>query len=332
MQPADVDSALNLRPLTVGEVFDRSVNLYFKNFLLLTSLLAIVILPLLLLQYLGTKDWVGAYFALIVNAMQHPSSSPPLGLETLTDAIARDQVWSLLAQLVAVVGIPLSQTAVVVAVSRAYLGLKTTFAECYRMAFKRIGWVVLVWLMWLTAFFVIFFAAFVVMAFVIAALAGAAAMLHGDVRIAVIVLAAVLSIVFAIAAIGLAIALYIAFSFSVVSAIVEGADPIRAISSAFSRTFGGGQFWRSMTVSLAIFAVTFGGSMFIALFGAAAAYFLKSAEVYILASALGNVFLGAFAYVVVAVYYYDVRVRREGLDLQLLSTRLGQAAPTAAAT
>ena len=48
----------------------------------------------------------------------------------------------------------------------------------------------------------------------------------------------------------------------------------------------------------------------------------KSAFLYIAVAQLANVFFIAFAFCVVALYYYDIRIRREGFDLQLLAEQL----------
>jgi hypothetical protein len=56
--------------------------------------------------------------------------------------------------------------------------------------------------------------------------------------------------------------------------------------------------------------------------GGLAFWYTKAPFAYVAILQLSNVFFIAFAFVLVALYYYDIRIRREGFDLQLLAEQL----------
>jgi len=51
-------------------------------------------------------------------------------------------------------------------------------------------------------------------------------------------------------------------------------------------------------------------------------YLTRSFFLYVAIAQFINVFYVAFAIVVVSVYYYDIRIRREGFDIQMLADQL----------
>jgi MFS family permease len=105
-----------LRPLTTGELLDRSFALYRKNFLLFALLICT---PILLLTLAGIVFFfVPLYFA---TSMKDPVTGGILiFVLAVLAGLAFALVWSV------------SRGATVLAVSSVYLGQKTRVAECYR--------------------------------------------------------------------------------------------------------------------------------------------------------------------------------------------------------
>ena len=79
--------------------------------------------------------------------------------------------------------------------------------------------------------------------------------------------------------------------------------------------FTGKEFPRALLFSLAAFAVIFGGSMVISAV-ALLALFAHAIAVEVVVDALLRAAITPFSIVLIAVYYFDVRIRREGYDLQ----------------
>lgn len=316
-------AALALRPLTIGEILDRAVNLYFKNVVTFTALLVVVMVPIILVQYLATKDTLDAYLSVMEHALRSPATPQPADPTKILEAASHSQVWTGVSYLLLFFALPLANAAVVIAVSRAYLGMPIRFADCYRNALGRWLTLVLLSILWLFVLVAAFFAVFVFFALFIGASAALGALVASSgARTAGAIAVAVVAIAMALLAIGVGISMYMTYACSFIAAVLERADPVHAFASAFGRVFGGGQFGRSVVLSLALFAISLGGGLLVTAVGGLLFFFSKSVAPYFLVAALGNLFLIAFGYVVVAVYYYDIRIRREGLDLQLLAEQI----------
>ncbi|HXW51270.1 MAG TPA: hypothetical protein VEJ41_04710 [Candidatus Acidoferrales bacterium] len=309
-------AALSLRPLPLGELLDRAFTLYFRHIIAFSALLGVVLLPSLLVSYLQTRNILDFYISTMQKVITSPNSPPDLsGLSSL----APSDLLTVLNLLLGVVVVPLSYGAVVIGVSRAYVGLPVTFADCYRPALRR--WFAVVMLVLLWAVFV-FFAVIgiVIVAAIIGASIGALGAALGSSVIGV-VLAILFLVVFA-AAFGFTIMLYLTSAVSFISVVLENLDPPRAVGEAFSRVFGGKRFWRSFLLAVAIAGIYFGAFLVIAGGGALLAYLLKSPAIYVIFLGLMQLFFVPFAVVTAAVYYYDIRIRRDGLDLQMLIERV----------
>src|SRR4029077_15209124 len=98
---------------------------------------------------------------------------------------------------------------------------------------------------------------------------------------------------------------------------------LESFSSGFRRVFGENQFWRSLGITAALFGVLIGFGIVAGVIGGLAMGLTHSFAAYFAVSAVLNAFIYPFAFAVVAVSYYDVRIRREGFDLQVLAARFG---------
>jgi hypothetical protein len=309
-----------LRPLSIGEVLDRGFSICFKNIVPFSAIVLVVVGPQLLCYYLGFKnvlDLIGDQFAL----MQGAGALPPDPAKML-DAYAQGGPWLALTGLIGLVFVPLSNAAIVSGVSRAYLGLPVRFKECYGDAVPRWLALVLLLLLWFAAGVVAFIAFVLFFAILGAAIGAMSTLLH--------TFGAILGIAIGIAVfIGLILSMvmiYLAAAFSFTGAVLEGLGPADAFSSGFRRVFGEGQFRRSLGIGAALFGVLIGFGMVGAVIGMVAIGITHSFAIEFAVSAVVNAFTYPFAFAVVAVSYYDVRIRREGFDLQLLASRLGATA------
>ncbi|MFZ0030492.1 MAG: hypothetical protein WAK84_01295, partial [Candidatus Cybelea sp.] len=110
------------------------------------------------------------------------------------------------------------------------------------------------------------------------------------------------------------------------STVIERRPVIESLGLGFERIFNRAEFWRALLFSLAAFAVMLAGSTifgFIGLIAAVAHLPLLQALIESLARAV----ITPFAVVLLAIYYFDVRIRREAFDLETSLERLTAAAP-----
>jgi hypothetical protein len=309
-------AALNLRPLPLGELLDRAFTLYFRNIVPFSALLAVVLVPSILVSYLQTRDILGFYISTMQKAISSPNTPPDL---SALSSLAPNDALTVVQLLLAFVVIPISYGAVVVGVSRAYVGLPVTFADCYRPAMRRwLAMVILIFLWFLFAIVAIIGIA-IVGGILGAAFAGLTALLGSRLLGA---LGALTILALFIGFFGLTVMLYLTSAISFISVVLEELDPPRALSEAFSRVFGGGRFWKGFGLAIALAGIYLAALAVLGGGGALLAFVLKAPAIYIIFVGLMQLFFVPFAVVTAAVYYYDLRIRREGFDLQMLIQRV----------
>lgn len=329
MSPAQAaaGSSSDLRPLPLGELLDRAFHLYFKHFALFIALLAVVLVPYTIMGYFQSKDALDAMLSLFTQTMHAPGTTQPsqAELEKLSRLNGLNG-WFGVQMAIVFLLLPLANAAVVVAVSRTYLGLNASFAASYRAATQRWFPILLLIVLWVVIAGLAF-AGLLVLVFIAAAIMGVlATALHGSTFIAI--LTAIFLIVLTLAMIALAVMLYLTVAFSFVAIVLERVDPVRAFTSAFKRVFAPRQTGRSVLLALSLFAIQLGFTFMGYAVGGLLAYFLKSAALYFVAASLIQLLYAPFALLAIAVFYYDVRIRHEGFDLQLLAEQMASPAAT----
>jgi hypothetical protein len=100
----------SLRPMSLGELLDRSFYLYRKHFVLFVGIIALPYLAVLAFQLIGVALRPG---------------------ETTIKFTATTLVWSLLSIVISVAAFAASQGATVMAVSRVHLGNDTSISESF---------------------------------------------------------------------------------------------------------------------------------------------------------------------------------------------------------
>jgi hypothetical protein len=268
---------LDLRPLSVGEILDRTFTLYRNYFMLFIGISTI---PQLAVLALNLSQ---------VAVLMPPGNSTkgPFGIPTASfssgGALAAYGVLSLIVFVVTFVAILLVQGATVTAVSEIYLGRTITITESLRRVRWKLGMLFGV----------------MVLSF-LATLAG--------------------FIFFVIPGIYIACRLLV----SVPAALLEDLDSGAALSRSWRLTHDSAG--RAFLVILLYFALLMAASMLFAFPFEIGIFAVKSNPAAVLAL-MGGLQIGAFvARVLVApvmtiassILYYDLRVRKEAFDLQVV--------------
>lgn len=312
---SQAQAALNLRPLPLGELFDRAFQVYFSNVWALTALLAIVLVPYTIINYFQTKDLWDVIFSAMQQGM-HGGTPPPPDITKLQGA----QTWAPFDWLIVVIAIPIANAAVIVGVSRAYLGQPVRFKECYKAALHRWLPLLILVVLWFIAAFISILIVAIVMAILIPSSIGMATV-FGRSGFAGFMVALFFFILF-IVLFAIAVMVYLAFAFSFIATVLERVDPVKAFASGFARVFSRDQLWRGFLLAIALGLIEIAAGLVGGGAGGVAAYFLKSPALYFIGISLVQLFFYPFAFVVVSIFYYDIRIRREGFDLQMLIDRL----------
>ena len=320
--------SVNLRPMSVGEMLDRGFTVYFRNLLVLTGALVIVIVPTMILQYLGSRDMLGFDIAMMTNAIKNPTAPPPQpDLGRITSAYADSLPWMSLSLLLSVLGLPFANGAVIAGISRSYLGEQISLAECYRDAFRRWLQVLLLAVLWVVAILVAYLAFVFIIIFLTFILAALAAATGSRFPAALAVALTVLALPACAWLIMTFQQVYMTWALSFAAVIVEGSDPIKAFGSGFVRVFGKGAYWRSFSMAAAVLGIILVLEIVGALLCTALYFAFKPgpeviAPLFYGALTLASLVFTPLMFSIIAMYYYDARIRREGFDLEHLAQQL----------
>ncbi len=309
---------MELRPLGFGEIFDRAVTLYIRNFLPFAAIVAVLIVPLAILQYaldLSSQPEFDAMLRILI----HPKLASTTPIPSIFNSPLTVVVFAVLIFATYAVW-PFALNAVAVGVARLYRNRPVEFRACYEIVLRRwlqvaamIGIDLLILLCWYTIVFI------VVMIF--AGILSYFAFGAGAVFVGVLIgLTGFLVLLPSLAPI------LVSLTFAMYSTVIERRPVIESLGLGFERVFNRAEFWRALLFSLAAFAVMFAGSTifgFIGLIAAVAHLPLLQALIESLARAV----ITPFAVVLLAIYYFDVRIRREAFDLETSLERLTAAAP-----
>jgi hypothetical protein len=306
----------DLRPLGAGEILDRAVTLYVRRFVVIATVLAIVIVPLVLLQAIVAP---GAFRVSddLMQILQAGGSTAKSA--AVFERLARDSQLTGAGASVTLAGLLLHLlmwNALVAVIAGAYTGIAVTAGTAYALAVRR-------WLAQLVvglAFIAIALIALIPLAIAyVAIIAVAVGLVAVKLQVVAIIVGIVLGLAFVVFAAAVAAWGLMAYELASVAVVTESSNPVTAVASGLRRAFGRGTRWRTLVAGLVYIVLTYAASIpVIAVAGLMSVVShqpLISAGASAVASVLLQGLLGAF----VVVYATDVRVRREGLDLAALA-------------
>lgn len=292
-----------LRPLSLGEIFDRAVTLYVRNFVPFVLIALVIVVPMAILQYFaGMRD--GATFVQLMAQIQHPHKGP------LPAATAADTGLAFGMIAAAIVLGAFAVVAIAAAIGEIYRGRRAEWNACYGYALRRTGAILLTLLCEMSVIVLVVFAG----AFVMGGIFVAAFLLVQS-SPALGIAAFVAAALFALLWVAALLLCYLAFAFAFNALAIEGAPVGAAISRGFSRIFNRSELLRAVLICLALMAIYLGLSV-VSLSVAAVFESLHLHLLNVVVSALISLVSTSFLGILLAVYYFDVRVRREGLDMQ----------------
>lgn len=292
----DATQTAALRPLRIGEMFDRAVTVHVGHFGLFTLLAFAVVLPVAVAEFALVR---GGDLQQLIGELGRPGS--PSSLDAAASLYAAFGAAVLLQVLLG----PFLTIACAHAVADAYQGTRPTWRGCYAQAFSR----------WLPVLGTICLELFILCGTVVVgsiALAipfgiGAAALRVPAVGIALIALGVLLAVAWMALLMVTVLAANVAFD----AVGVEKAGAVDAIHRSFTRIFNRRELGRAFLVVFALFAV------YVALYIVSVALsllvtgILHSPVVQVGLSAAIGLVSSAFIGVLTAVYYFDLRGRGE---------------------
>jgi hypothetical protein len=273
-------SALDLRPLSLGELLDRTFLLYRRNFLLFTGIAAIPY-SMLLVVSLGS-----ILFDTKMILPQFPPSAAPVAPAAAFSGMI---TGILVVSIVGTVAFLYSAAASVLAVSEIYLGRSASIVGSLKSATRR--------------FFPL---------------------------LGVVVLTSLITIGGLILLIIPAFCFMCRMSVAIASTVLEDVGPGTAIGRSFELTKGFAG--RAFMIFLLYFALAFavGGAVGFP-FGILILVYAKQPAMLTLwmgmnqvASFFVRVLVAPIGTISISLYYYDLRVRKEAFDLQMMMQGIGE--------
>lgn len=295
-----------LKPLTAGDILDQAIRIYRENFVRLITIVAIVTLPVLIVQSLA--------FGLVLPFSSDFQTIPQFNPAT---SVAASCITVMVTFIGAIMTI-FQMGALTSFVSERFLGRTLTVREAYGNAFRH--WVALFFSTLLLGVAVGVLVAVLVSVFIVPLVLAAGAGASGSDVAAILagVAGLVLCVLFIPGLLGI-LYLYTRWSFYIQAIMIENYNSTGSLGRSWKLVKG--SFWRVLGFVILLYllslVLTFG------LFGAVSvgAFFLPSPAIRFivqsLASGLIAVFIQPLQYATLTVLYYDLRIRKEGFDLQM---------------
>jgi hypothetical protein len=321
-----------LRPLSLGELLDRTFTLYRRHFWVFVGIVAIPAALGVPVNYFIARSYVGTF----TDPSKLASGSSPLGV-----------FWRLIG-ILAVVGIvsvilyAIVAAAVTFAVSETYLGRTSTVAAAYKSALGKVWRLLGVAVNVLLRLFGIAIAVSIVVGGVgVLLIAGATAAVSGAVaaaRPAAVVF--VVLMVVALYAVIIVAMVYLALRYAVAIPVLmlEDLGVLASIRRSVQLTKGRrGQVFIALLLAAVISAV--GSLVFYAPFYVASLVAISRSHALpawlslmsSVSSAVGRSLTGPIFLIVIVLCYYDTRIRKEAFDLQFMMASLDRPMPAPAA-
>lgn len=297
-----------LRPMTVGDILDQAIRLYRKNFVTLVGIVAIVSVPLLLINV------VAALFLLQNSPFNQGVSGESFSSPDPLPFVA----WILVTIITAIVGAVAGVfeiAALAVVVSERYLGNATTIRQAYGRVLKR----------WLSLFMVIIIIGLIDFALFTFLLlptfgfgllgAGLGGPNLGGALAAFGILCACLGFIPALLAL---IYLNIHWLFAIQAIVLENQNSTGGMRRSWRLVRG--SFWRvlgiAFIISIIVLFFTLGPTYLFAVVSLAFPSVVLSTVVNTIVTTTLQILISPIQLAALTLLYYDLRIRKEGFDIQ----------------
>lgn len=321
-------TAPRLRPMSIGDMFDAAFRLYRQHFLTFVGVVALLQLPMAIVQFL-LQYVVGRQATLEVlrfsqrSTIFSPGSPPSLSTFPFNAFLVFYGITIGLAVFQALIVQSLLTGALANAIARSYLGEPVSILGAYQLGLRRYAALVA------SSLLLFLLGATTIGLFAGCSVAGIVALgstLSGpraSVAAGVLGLLAVLAMI--VLLIPVVLFFFIRFILTTQAIVLEGRGPLAGLGRSWRLI--GTSFWRALLVFVLVLVlsyiislipsllVTFG----LGLFGGGATAQLRNQAIASFVSQLGLILGLPLLFSIYTLLYYDLRVRKEGYDLELMA-------------
>lgn len=285
-------AAPELRPLRIGEVLDAAFKIYRRNALTLWKIITLVVVPVNLLGAL-----------VMLSVLPSDYYDPTFGADPFTGTVDSDEVWAIVAAtlvvgLISALTVVAATAACLKVVSDSYMGEKSDARSSLAFAGRRLH--SLVWVAFLTVLYILL----IVLVGVLAAF----------------VFVPLVFIIFVPV-----VWLWIAWSFAPAAFLVEGVKGRKALGRSFDLVKGRWWqvFWTIVLSTIIATVAGFGIGLILSPLVGTSESLTAAVMLDAVARSITAILTTPFTAAVIGILYFDLRVRKEGLDVQLLAQRIG---------
>jgi hypothetical protein len=300
--PGPKARAMELRPMTLGEIFERAIALYARNFLSFVALVGVTIVPVAIAQYVVAVRQQSQLDAMI-DLLAHPErlrteQIPPIPPQTLAVTAA--------SVLFGYVMLAFAFSAVAAGVARRYGGEAVSFRACYHAVLRR----------WLSVLGVVAMAVLVLLAAYVASIAVVAIPVFATAAFASSALPflapfVVMGMLFAVTFVLLL--LVVTSSGALCAILVERCSTMSSVALASARALNRRELGRGLFCAFGVGVISLAASTVVDV--AALVGLSRWPAAYVALGASERSVVVPFVATVLTVYYFDVRLRYQSFDL-----------------
>lgn len=311
-----------IRQLGLGELLDESFRLYRGNLIDFIAIAALILVPytlLTLVVQLPLQQQIGQLQAAQLNQTDPFANQSPFGFFAAIGFTALGSI--VITLLYSIIFQPLLEGALAHAISQRYLDRPSGVGDAFGAALRRAGALI-------GARLIPTFIGFLVGGLIVGVIFGVFAALlgqslNGDTGGSSAGAAALVFLIGFVVFVGLAIAalfVFIRILFTSQAAVIEGKGALESLSRSWRLTEG--SFWRMfgyiLVIGLILWFITLIPTLLIVV---PTTLFLQNNPVLVTVistsvSAVTSVIVVPFSMIAYTLLYYDLRVRKEGFDLQ----------------
>lgn len=295
---------MELRRLDLGGIFERALALYARYFVRFAGIVLAAVVPVAIVQYavaLRAQPQLDA----TIDALQHPERIRTEHVPTLFDSPVT-LALTVAAVLFGYVAMAMATGAIAAGVARVYRNETVAFGACYGAVLGR--WYSIVGVV--GAAVVVLIVAYVV-TLLLVALPLVAAAEFGTSALALVLPLAVGGVLVALTFVLLL--LVITSACALCAVVVEDCAAMTSLRLSVERIFNRAQFSRALLCAIAVGALGFVSTALVeTVFFSALSHWPAA---YVGLEALERTLGLPLAALVLAIYYFDVRIRQEGFDL-----------------
>jgi hypothetical protein len=315
-----MESMPRLRPMSIGDMLDAAFRLYRQHFLTFIGIVALLQVPMAMLQFLAQLPYM--------QALQRFTARPPV-LAPGASPLDIFPFAQLLPYYALIFGLGIFQYLLVYnlmtgalanAISRSYLGQPISILSSYNIGFKRIMALIVASLMP--------FAVSLVFVAIIAGCAFGALFTLGvrtgeqpNIGLAIAAVVGLIGVIFLGIIAGLFF--YVRLLLTTQAIVLEGQGPLAGLARSWRLV--GQAFWRSLGIFLLVYAFIYIVSLVVQLplvvIGAFFGMLLNNSVLYQSIASLVTygvlILVLPLQFIIFTLLYYDLRIRKEGYDLEL---------------